>query len=79
MNTDDISKGLKLKRKYFSILGILEILILLLGVVLSVSSTIKPLRYTLNYLWCFCFPVLGIAFVVIMIILIRKKFVMYII
>ena len=60
MNPKDASNDLKPKRKYISVLGIFEILILLLGIFLSFSSTIKPL---------------GLIFVVIMIILIRKKFV----
>lgn len=75
MNPKDASNDLKPKRKYISVLGIFEILILLLGIFLSFSSTIKPLKYTLKYMWSFSFTILGLIFVVIMIILIRKKFV----
>ena len=75
MNPKDASNDLKPKRKYISVLGIFEILILLLGIFLSFSSTIKPLKYTLKYMWGFSFTILGLIFVVIMIILIRKKFV----
>lgn len=75
MNPKDASNDLKPKRKYISVLDIFEILILLLGIFLSFSSTIKPLKYTLKYMWSFSFTILGLIFVVIMIILIRKKFV----
>ena len=63
------------KKKRISILAIIEILVLLFGVLLSVSSTVKPLPYTLRYVWCFVFALLGIAMIAVLIVLIRKRFV----
>ena len=58
-----------------SILGIFEICILVLGVGMSVTSTIKPLKYTLDYLWCFAFTLLGMVLIVPLILLIKKRYV----
>ena len=63
------------KKKRISILAIIEIIILTFGVLQSVSSTVKPLPYTLRYVWCFIFALLGIAMIAVLIVLIRKRFV----
>ena len=78
MSKKNFAEESESKEKYISILGIFETLILLLGAVCSVKSTIKPIKYTLDYLWCFGFPILGIVFVAIMIIFIRKRYVILI-
>ncbi len=65
----------KSKKSYISILGIFEICVLAFGLAMSVSSTIKPLKYTLDYLWCFAFPLLGVALIVPMVLLIKKRYV----
>jgi hypothetical protein len=57
LNSKDASNDLKPKRKHISVLGIFEILILLLGIFLSFFSTIKPLKYTLKYMWSFSFTI----------------------
>ena len=61
------------KKTTVSTLVIFEIMILLLGIGMSIASTFKALQYTLKYVWCFLFPVLGIILVVTLIIMIRKK------
>ena len=38
-----------------SLLMILEIIILAIGVAISTGSTVKPLKYTTKYVWCFIF------------------------
>ena len=53
----------------------MEILILLFGVAMSLSSTIKVLRYTSKYIWCFVFPLIGLGLVAFLIIKIRKRFI----
>ena len=63
------------KKKGISILAIIESLILAFGVLLSISSTVKPLPYTLRYAWCFVFALLGIAMIAVLIVLIRRRFV----
>ncbi len=52
---------------------IFEIIILILGIGMSIASTLKPLKYTMKYAWCFAFPVLGAFFVIALILMIRKK------
>lgn len=68
----------KLNKKRVSILGIIEIIILLFGTFLSITGTLAPLKYSMKYAWCFVFALLGLVFVAIMIILLRRKFVVLI-
>ncbi|MCR4695950.1 MAG: hypothetical protein K5654_01410 [Lachnospiraceae bacterium] len=63
------------KKRGVSILGIFEILILLLGVAISIRTTIKPLHYTTKYVWCFGIALIGLVFIAILIILLKKRFV----
>lgn len=56
-----------------SLFTIIEILILIFGVILSISSTVKTLKYTNKYVWCFAFAVLGVVFIAILIYNIKKK------
>ena len=60
-------------KKAVSIFTIIEILILIFGVILSISSTVKPLKYTNKYIWCFSFAVLGVVFILVLIFNIKKK------
>jgi hypothetical protein len=69
------NKTVQSKKKRISILAIIEVLILAFGILLSISSTLKPLPYTLRYVWCFAFVLLGIAMIAVLIVLIRKRFV----
>ena len=52
---------------------IIEVLILIFGVISSLSSTVKTLKYTNKYIWCFAFAVLGLVFIAILIFNIKKK------
>lgn len=63
------------KKRGVSILGIFEILILLLGVAISIRTTIKPLQYTTKYIWCFGIALIGLVFITIVVILLKKRFV----
>lgn len=56
-----------------SLFTMMEIIILALGVVMSISSTLKPLRYTAKYAWCIAFPILGAMMIIYLISKIRKK------
>ena len=56
-----------------SLLTILEIIILAIGVAISTGSTVKPLKYTTKYVWCFIFPILGVVLIIFLIKGIRKK------
>ncbi len=56
-----------------SFFTIIEICILALGVAMSISSTLKPLHYTVKYAWCIVFPILGTAMIIYLIVKIRKK------
>lgn len=71
MDKDEVTDIMPKRR--VSIPAIVEILILLLGTVMSMSSTIKPLRYTAKYVWCFVFPILGVGLIMFLILTIRKK------
>ena len=69
------NKTVQSKKKRISILAIIEVLILAFGILLSISSTLKPLPYTLRYVWCFACVLLGIAMIAVLIVLIRKRFI----
>ncbi len=68
----DINKELPEKRS-ISLLTIIEIIVLAIGVAMSFSSTVKPLKYTARYAWCFIFPLLGVGLIAFLIVKIRKK------
>ena len=61
-------------KKRISLFTVLEILALLYGTALSISGTVKTLGYTSKYIGCFVFAAMGIAFVVILVMRIRKKY-----
>lgn len=60
-------------KKAVSLFTIIEIMILVFGVISSISSTVKTLKYTNKYVWCFAFAVLGVVFIAILIYNIKKK------
>lgn len=60
-------------KKAVSLFTIIEIMILVFGVISSISSTVKTLKYTNKYVWCFAFAVLGVVFIAVLIYNIKKK------
>ena len=68
----DINEELPEKRR-ISLFAIIEIIVLAIGVAMSFSSTVKPLKYTMRYAWCFIFPLLGVGLIAFLIVKIRKK------
>ena len=60
-------------KKAVSLFTIIEIMILVFGVTSSISSTVKTLKYTNKYVWCFAFAVLGVVFIAVLIYNIKKK------
>lgn len=62
------------KKGRISVLTVIEIGILTIGVLMSISGTIPTLAYTFRYIWAFGFAVLGIAFILLLIVRIRKRF-----
>ena len=64
----------KTEENYISILGIFEIIVLALGVFISVSTSIKPLKYTNKYVWCFAFSVVGLVFIFILARNLKKRY-----
>lgn len=65
----------KTDRSGVSILGIFEMIILAIGVIISIKATIKPLKYTNKYMWCFIFAVIGLIFIVILAKSLKKRYV----
>lgn len=64
----------KTDEPYISILGIFEIIVLALGVIISISATIKPLKYTNKYAWCFVFAVIGLVFIIVLAKNLKKRY-----
>ena len=60
-------------KKAVSLFTIIEIMILVFGVISSISSTVKTLKYTNKYVRCFAFAVLGVVFIAVLIYNIKKK------
>ena len=58
-----------------SFLTIVDIVILLFGILFSITSTVKTLKFTYKYIWCFAFAILGVIFVIFLIRNMRKKLV----
>ena len=57
-----------------SVFAVIEMIILAFGVAMSLSSTIKVLRVTDKYIWCFVFAAVGFLLIVILAVNIRKKY-----
>ena len=63
-----------MEKRKISPLIIIEAVILAFGVFLSIQATVKPLRFTTKYIWCFVFPLLGIGMILFLLLRLRKKF-----
>ena len=68
------SRELKVKLKYISILAIFEMVILFIGVLMSIRSTTRVLKYDFKYAGYYAFALLGLAFIAILILLVKKKY-----
>ena len=68
----------KTDRSGVSILGIFEMIILAIGVIISIKASIKPLKYTNKYMWCFMFAVIGLIFIVILAKSLKKRYELFI-
>ncbi|MBR1568810.1 MAG: hypothetical protein IJ648_07570 [Lachnospiraceae bacterium] len=62
------------KKGRISVFIVIEIGILIIGILMSISGTIPTLAYTLRYVWTFGFAILGIVLVILLIVRIRKRF-----
>ena len=69
-----MEKDEKQSRGSISPLAVFCSFVLVFGIVLSVTSTLKPLKYSKAYVWYFGFAVEGVVFIVLLLVLLRKRF-----
>ncbi len=67
-------KDLIQEKGRISVITVIEIGILIIGILMSISGTIPTFAYTFRYVWTFGFAILGIVFVILLIVRIRKRF-----
>ena len=64
----------KTDRSNVSIVSKFEMIILAIGVIISINATLKPLKYTNKYMWCFIFAAIGLVFIVILAKNLKKRY-----
>ena len=70
-----MEKEEKQSRGRISPLAVVCSYVLVFGIVLSVTYTLMPLKYSMAYAWYFGFAVEGAVFIILLLVLLRKRFV----